>query len=99
MFNNPLPLPGYSLPEPSPSGDPWTGPVPAIRLQAREIIEEILRSADAVGSEARELLRQRVVQMPFPERAEEVLLAHLTAMASLNNPGFPVPGHRSPEPG
>jgi hypothetical protein len=88
MFHHALPLPGYLLPEPGNPGGSRADPVPAIRSQAREIIDETLRNPDA-GPEARELLRQRLVQAPFPERAEEVLLAHLRAMVSLNNPDFP----------
>jgi hypothetical protein len=99
MFDNLLPLPGYALPQPVHQGDPEDDRVPVIRAQAQEIIDETLRSPDTGGSDARELLRQHLAQAPTPERAEEVLLAHLRTMVSLNNPGFGVAGRWGPDLG
>lgn len=90
MFENTLPLPAFGLPQPPYMDQPSVDPVLVIRSQAQEIIDETLHSPWA-GPEARELLRQRLVQTPSPVCAEQVLLAHLRAMVSLNNPGFGLP--------
>lgn len=81
------------LPPPSDSGRPRqagsrrTDASRKIRLQAQEIIEETLQRPVGAGFDARERLLRRLQQAQYPERAEEVLLAHLQEMVSLNNPG------------